>query len=119
MSVTDVPSWVEGITYKNGWTFEVFKTDEHPEMNMGPVVFNTEGYTYTLRVTFLAPDVNDPTQTVTIKADYPVPDNQCVTQDVFGTWLLRTVVEVERHEVQEWLRIGGVPTMVPTEHRRA
>lgn len=97
--------WVSEITYKPGWTFDLIRHFPYDDRDLAIV-----------RITAKVPDVRDPTVSAEIGQvayiyDYIVdrPD----PKDAFMEWVFSAVLQLEKHEVNEWFRVRGAPLHEP------
>jgi hypothetical protein len=101
-------TWLEQITYKPGWKFELrFGSGTGNTVN-GIVLYSGMNLLVWARVADSnAPDNGE------LWITHTFPIDQVFTQEQFYQLVLDCVIKVERHEAMEYLKAGGVRVKTP------
>lgn len=98
-------TWLEEVTYKPGWSFELLYGYGSSNSN-GLPLYN--GMNLVIRAAVSESNTGDP---ILIVHTFPI--NEVQTRDEFLAQVLYCVIKVETHEAMEYLKAGGVRVKNP------
>lgn len=101
-----VHGWLADVTYKPGWSFEV-RTSGIATIGYDGGQLRAFPPQVQLLVHATVPDSNSPEETIPTTHTFAV-DPHLRTPESFYDWLTYAVSAVERHEMREFFRVGGV-----------
>lgn len=97
LDIDSVKTFLEGVTYKKGWEFEVY---DNPFDGIYiqirtevPNAYYVEG--------------GDSPKTVPLRINSPVPTVALESYRHLGDWLLWRIIRVETHEAMEFFKVDG------------
>jgi len=95
-----VTEWLELVTYKPGWRFELAPMDNSDLVGH---------YVGRLWMRFKCEDTYGRRlgSQMEVVSNHLVPEYLCDNQRNFYTYLHRCILETERHETDEWFKVGG------------